>query len=77
MTKLSSVFEIARQQDDFGNGRYVRNLLELSRMNQAQRLLASEPESITKTALLTLEEADIEIPAIKPKSVERKIGFGA
>ena len=77
MAKLSSVFETARQQDDFGNGRYVRNILELSRMNQARRLLASETENITKSALLTLEESDIEVPAAKPKTVERKIGFGA
>ena len=77
MTKLSSVFETARQQDDFGNGRYVRNILELSRMNQARRLLASETENITKSALLTLEESDIEVPAAKPKTAERKIGFGA
>ena len=77
VAKLSSVFETAKCREDFGNGRYVRNILELSKMNQANRLLALEPHKLTKSVLLTLEEADIEIPAEKPKTVVRKIGFGA
>lgn len=75
--KLSVLFETARQQHDFGNGRYVRNIIELSKMNQANRLLTLDPEEVTKNALITLEEADIEVPVAKAKPEKRKIGFGA
>ena len=46
-------------------------------MNQANRILALEPEEVTNYALMTLEESDIEIPIIKVTPQNRKIGFGA
>ncbi|MBM7701954.1 stage V sporulation protein K [Metabacillus iocasae] len=43
---------------DFSNGRYVRNVIELSIRKQAMRLL--EEDSYTKDDLLTLKAADIQ-----------------
>ncbi len=77
ITKLSALFETARQNDDFGNGRYVRNVIELSKMNQASRLIKMDPDKITEKELTVICEADIETPAVKTEPAKRKIGFGA
>ena len=77
ITKLSALFETARQNDDFGNGRYVRNVIELSKMNQASRLIKMGPDKITEKELTVICEADIETPAVKTEPAKRKIGFGA
>ena len=37
--KLTKAFDIAKANEDFGNGRYVRNVFEQAKMNQASRLL--------------------------------------
>ena len=74
--KLASVFEEARKQPDFGNGRYVRNVLELSKMNQAARILDMDPEKVSVTMLTSISEQDIEIPLAKQTAVHQKIGFG-
>ncbi|MGI6264203.1 MAG: AAA family ATPase [Acutalibacteraceae bacterium] len=75
--KLFSVFEAARQQFDFGNGRFVRNVIELTKMNQASRLLSLDVEAVTEKVLTTIEEADVYVPAIKPKPEKRTIGFAS
>ncbi|MCR5808806.1 MAG: AAA family ATPase, partial [Clostridiales bacterium] len=75
--KLEGVFEAARLSPDFGNGRYVRNLLEKTEMNMAGRLLAIEPDAITAESLTLIMPEDIELPAEKPERHEKRIGFGA
>ena len=75
LDKLSTVFEVAKTQPDFGNGRYVRNVIELSKMNQANRITNMDVEKITEKVLTTIEEEDIEIPKIKNNKVKRTIGF--
>lgn len=75
IAKLSSLFESAKQQPDFGNGRYVRNTIELSKMNQANRLLAMDPDKITDTMLATIEESDIQVPELKAEVKRKAIGF--
>ncbi len=72
--KLSNVFEIARKQGDFGNGRYVRNILEQARMSQATRLLDSDFESISASDVSTIKAEDIAVPEVKTAE-RRKIGF--
>ena len=74
--KLSGVFDEARKQPDFGNGRYVRNVLELSKMNQAARILEMDPEKVSKSVLTSISEQDIDIPPAKHTAQGRKIGFG-
>ena len=73
--KLHSIFEMVRHESDFGNGRYVRNLIEKSKMSQAERLLAMDFDKITEKDVVTLYTEDIKMP--KMKSVKRKIGFVA
>ena len=72
--KLESVFEAALKQSDFGNGRYVRNILEQAKMNQASRLLEYDFEDITTEEITTIKAVDIIAPDIKVAE-KRKIGF--
>ena len=74
--KLASVFEAARRQADFGNGRYVRNILEKAKMAQATRLLTKDYESLTQEDITTLCAEDIEMPEIAA-SARPRIGFSA
>lgn len=74
--KLASVFETARRQGDFGNGRYVRNILEKAKMAQATRLLTQDYESLTQKEITTLRAEDIEMPEIAAPARPR-IGFSA
>ncbi len=74
LERLAGVFDAAREQPDFGNGRYVRNIIEMSRMNQADRILAMDPDEVTGSILAVIEEEDIEVPVMK-KLEKRVIGF--
>ena len=56
--KLVTIFERARRQQAFGNGRYVRNVFERSVNNQAVRL-STDPD-LTREELMTIEAVDIE-----------------
>lgn len=74
--KLSEVFAVAQKQSDFGNGRYVRNVIEKAKMAQASRLFSKGGESITAQDVRTLCAEDIEIPKEKSE-VKKCIGFSA
>ncbi len=74
MDKLRTVFALAAQQSDFGNGRYVRNLLEQAKMNLASRLLESDLDEISAKELSTIKAVDIEVPVL-PTAQKHKIGF--
>ena len=76
LSKLSEVFEAARLSPDFGNGRYVRNVIEHTEMNMAGRLLSIEPETMTAEALTTITAEDVDMPERKPEKREKRIGFG-
>ena len=73
--KLRQNFEIAMEQSDFGNGRYVRNVIEKARMAQSSRLLSMDIEQITRDDVATLCGDDIEVPEIEEKSTVIKFGF--
>lgn len=72
--KLASIFENAKREDDFGNGRYVRNIIEKAKMVQATRLLDMEFDDISNTELVTIRAEDIEPPVIK-EPTKKRIGF--
>jgi hypothetical protein len=76
IAKLSAAFDSARIQPDFGNGRYVRNVIELSKMNQASRILSMDPDDMTEEALTSIEDVDIEIPAMN-RETKRTVGFAS
>lgn len=77
MRKLRSIYEKAKKNSDFGNGRFVRKTIEEAEMNLAERLLELDEADITEDLLTTLEEEDI--PSFEERSeVETKrIGFCA
>ena len=74
LDKLGKAFDIAKSEGDFGNGRYVRNVFEQAKMNQASRLLEKDFDSITTDEVLTITADDIVIPEMK-KCEKRRIGF--
>ena len=72
--KLTKAFDIAKANEDFGNGRYVRNVFEQAKMNQASRLLEKDFETITTDEITTITADDIVISeTTKPQ--RRRIGF--
>lgn len=62
--KLGEVFYAARKKQDFGNGRYVRNLIELSSLKQASRLAKSDIDHLTDDEMRTITVADIAAPLL-------------
>ena len=72
--KMEQLFSAAREQNDFGNGRYVRNVIEKAQMAQAVRLLDQDYERITNRDIVTLQAEDIELPKIK-RERRQTIGF--
>lgn len=72
--KLASIFETARRQTDFGNGRYVRNILEKAKMAQATRLLAETMKASPKKTSRPCAAEDIEMPEVAAPARPR-IGF--
>jgi len=76
--KLSGVFKRAVCCEDFGNGRYVRNLLEKAQMRQASRLVAMDIDQVTDEIIKTLIDDDFEELALTHELRKVwKIGFGA
>ena len=73
--KLEQAFALIGSSDDFGNGRYVRNLFEQAKMNQASRLLERDFDSITTEDITTITADDIVIPTQNAKVTKRQIGF--
>ena len=75
--KLIAVFEHARREKDFGNGRFVRNAFERARLRQADRIWRAGIHTISAEDMVTLCAEDFESPDmnrhLKP---ERLIGFG-
>ena len=73
----STKFAAVCRQEDFGNGRFVRNVFEQALMRQAQRLCAlHEGQPLTKEELLQLTAADFDVAALQPASSGRApVGF--
>lgn len=77
VTKMSGIFEKERTNSDFGNGRYVRNVLEKAKMAQASRLLAMDFDSLGKKDIITICADDIEMPKEETRQNKKHIGFCA
>ena len=71
------IVRTAQGNDDFGNGRFVRNLLEQAMMNQAMRLV-NERESVSRDKMqeLKAEDFDVNIAQLYRKKEIRTVGFG-
>ncbi|MDR1134348.1 MAG: AAA family ATPase [Synergistaceae bacterium] len=74
--RVLPVFESAVRNNDFGNGRFVRNIFEKAKMNQADRLVTSDTAEVTDDDVRTLLPCDFEqLSTPKPSIVT--IGFAA
>ncbi len=60
--------------EDYGNGRFVRNMLEKARMKQATRLVGMDPDAVTPDDIRTLTATDFEMPD-QLKNAFVRIGF--
>lgn len=72
--KLRDIFERSRGQEDFGNGRFVRTIIEQTRMTQASRLIQMDVDTLTRKDLTTILEEDIFVPQ-STNSESHHIGF--
>jgi SpoVK/Ycf46/Vps4 family AAA+-type ATPase len=78
-SKCRMIFEQACGNADFGNGRFVRNLLEQAIMKQADRIVrSSKNRQISRRALTMLKAEDFDVnAATQYKKHGKVIGFGA
>ncbi len=74
MEKLRMHYENAIGSDDFGNGRFVRKMIEEAEMNLAERMLRLREEELTVELITTLEESDI--PELNAKQYNKKNPMG-
>ncbi len=74
MDKLKRIYESARKNSDFGNGRFVRKTLEEAEMNLAVRVQQTDEALLTEELLTTIEASDIP-EYERGKTQERKMGF--
>ena len=74
---VMEIFEMAQYTENFGNGRFARNVLEQAEMRQATRLMKSGFDNADdKETLFRLEKDDFNLPALMPKEEhKRSIGF--
>ena len=74
MEQLRINFEVARANSDFGNGRYVRNVIEKAVLAQASRLLKMDYDKISSDDARTICGEDIE-PQEEVKTEKIRMGF--
>ena len=59
--RVKNIIASGYRQENFGNGRYVRNILDKAIMKQASRLVASDPSIITNENIKILTTDDFDI----------------
>ncbi len=77
MDKLAEIYEHAAKSSDYGNGRFVRKMLEEAEMNLAERVFETGEFEMTKELISTIEECDVPDFSEYSKSGKRTIGFKA
>ena len=75
MEKLRKSYESVRESSDYGNGRFVRKMIEKAEMNLAERVLQLEESEITTQLVTTIDECDIPEPDTKKLLKKKQIGF--
>ena len=77
MKKMRGIFAEISLDDDFGNGRAVRNIIEAAKMSMSSRLLKGDIEKLTETDVMTLLPDDVSSPIRRTSSrpVHRVVGF--
>ena len=85
LNKLSAIYDSAKNQKDFGNGRYVRNIVEAAVRAKGIRLGVMEKQMddlmdhtrYSDSMLFSLDESCFEITPEPPQKTCRRIGFSA
>ncbi len=78
MAKLRADYQIVSNKTDYGNGRYVRKLLEEAEMNLAQRIFSMVDADVSTQVMTTIEACDIpEHTVDKILDQKTRIGFCA
>jgi fructose-bisphosphate aldolase class 1 len=78
MAKLKADYEKVSKKTDYGNGRYVRKLLEEAEMNLAQRIFPMVDADVSTQVMTTIEACDIpEHTVDKILDQKTRIGFCA
>ena len=75
MNKLRSIYEAASKSSDYGNGRFVRKIIEEAEMNVAQRISAMNEVEITTELITTIEECDVPETNTTKGTDKKPIGF--
>lgn len=77
LEKLKASIEEYKKDKDFGNGRFVRSVLEKSLMKQARRLFDENKKinEINDKDLLTLLAEDFSLVGIKAAKQKKSLGF--
>lgn len=73
--KLHGIFSSACKSADFGNGRFVRNLIESAKMEQANRILSLDLDEVTNDDIRCLTERDFIVPKPLHTNERKIIGF--
>lgn len=73
--KIKIIMDNAREQADFGNGRFVRNVIEKAKMAQNCRLVRMDYDSVTIDDVKRICAEDIVIPMNESKKTNHRIGF--
>lgn len=70
------IFKRAAKKKDFGNGRFVRNLLEQAALKQARRIIREHQNGeVTKEELVHFIVEDFEVNVDKTYKEEKLLGF--
>ncbi len=74
--KLRAFYEQMEYTDNFGNGRFARNIVEKAKMAHARNLLQHKPDKVTRKEVTTLWEEDFDFTGIAmEKQQKQPIGF--
>ena len=71
--KMREHFATIIDKSEFGNGRYVRNIIEQAQLSQSERIVNSDYSKMDEKQLMTICASDIEFKAVQDK--QRRIGF--
>ena len=75
MEKLRNHYESVVGSKDFGNGRFVRKILEEAEMNLAERMVQLNESELTEQLITTIEECDIPKLSTTSSNKKKPIGF--
>ena len=71
--KLLGIYAEARLDKGFGNGRFSRNMLEMAKFNQANRLMKEKLQFVSDEEMRTLTAEDFDY---QPQKKESEFHFG-